>query len=372
MAHVEDRWMIPGPTGRKVKSPRHGQGSRWLAVWHETDGRRRKKSFRTKDAAEAHLDHVGVSLRSGTYVAPERGAIPLAEMAEHWYRAQVHQRPSSLRAIRARLDNTILPTLGRTALTEIDKSAVQDAVTEWSTRLAPSTVRVAYVYLAGVFALAVEERRILSTPCRKINLPPDGMKLVEPMKLAKVQDLVDALWVPYRPMAALIVGSGVRPSEATGLTGDRLTVVEVGARMRIDRQLVTRNSRLPVWGPPKTDSSYRSINIGPETLAALGDFDDGLVLMTGKGQAITRGMASTAWRAAGAKVGLPVGTGWHDLRHFHASKLIAGGSSPRAVASRLGHKDPTETLRTYAHLWPDDDEKMRDATDGLIVLPPAA
>lgn len=86
----------------------------------------------------------------------------------------------------------------------------------------------------------------------------------------------------------------------------------------------------------------------------------------------TRGMASTAWRAAGEKVGLPTGTGWHDLRHFHASLLIARGSSPRAVASRLGHKDPTETLRTYAHLWPDDDEKMRDATDGLIVLPTAA
>jgi integrase len=293
-------------------------------------------------------------------------------MAETWYRAQVHQRASSLDAVRRRLDNTILPTLGRTPLAELDKSAVQDAVTERSTRLAPSTVRVAYVYMAAVFAMAVEERRIVSTPCRKINLPPDGTKLIEPMKLAKVQDLVDALWVPYKPMAALIVGSGARPSEATGLTGDRITPVDVGARMRIDRQLVTRNSREPVWGPPKTESSFRTINIGSATLASLGDLDDGLVLMTGKGQAITRGMASTAWRAAGEKIGLPVGTGWHDLRHFHASLLIARGSSPRAVASRLGHKDPTETLRTYAHLWPDDDERMRDATDGLIVLPQAA
>jgi len=36
------------------------------------------------------------------------------------------------------------------------------------------------------------------------------------------------------------------------------------------------------------------------------------------------------------------------------------------VAHRLGHKDPTETLRTYAHLWPDDDERMRGLSDGVI------
>jgi integrase len=32
-----------------------------------------------------------------------------------------------------------------------------------------------------------------------------------------------------------------------------------------------------------------------------------------------------------------------------------------AVADRLGHQDSTETLRTYAHLWPNDEERSRDA-----------
>ncbi|MBW0254970.1 tyrosine-type recombinase/integrase [Cellulomonas sp. PS-H5] len=96
------------------------------------------------------------------------------------------------------------------------------------------------------------------------------------------------------------------------------------------------------------------------------------MLKTGQGRCITRGMVSRGWRAPAAKVGLPESSGWHDLRHFHASKLIAGGSSPRAVTSRLGHKDPTGTLRTYEHLWPDDDGRMRDTTDGLVVLPDAA
>lgn len=372
MAHVEDRWMVPGPNGRKVKGPRHGQGSRWLAVWHEADGRRRKKAFTTKDAAEGHLDHVGVELRAGTYIAPERGTITVQEMADRWYTAQVHQRASSLEAVRRRLDRTILPTLGPSRLADVDRAQIQDAVTSWSHDLAGSTVRVAYVYLAGIFTLAVDERRITSTPCRRINLPPVDQGPIVPMTIQKVQDLTDALWVPYRPMAVLIVASGLRSGEARGLTGDRVTPISGGARLQIDRQLVSRNSGRPVWGPLKTESSVRTLTVGNATVEALGELDDGLVLTTGDGRAITRGMAATAWRAAAEKVGLAGGTGWHELRHFHASKLIAGGSSPRAVATRLGHKDPTETLRTYAHLWPDDDDRMRDATDGLIVLPPAA
>ena len=64
-----------------------------------------------------------------------------------------------------------------------------------------------------------------------------------------------------------------------------------------------------------------------------------------------------------------IGDGWHQLRHHHASLLIAAGLSPVAVAHRLGHKDATETLQTYAHLWPNDDERMVAASDGLVVLP---
>jgi integrase len=41
--------------------------------------------------------------------------------------------------------------------------------------------------------------------------------------------------------------------------------------------------------------------------------------------------------------------------------LIAAGLSVTAVAARLGHKDSTETLRTYAHLWPNDEERAVQA-----------
>lgn len=371
MANIEDRWTVADPDGgrKRLRTERYGRGLRWRATWVEPDGSRRRRSFPTKDAAQAHLEDVGVDQRAGTYISADRGAIALAEMADRWYREQVHQRASSLAVVRRRLDRTILPALGPVRLADLDRSTVQAAVTAWSSELAGSTVRVAYVYLAGICTLAVDERRIPASPCRRINLPPAGGEPVVPMTVQRVQDLTDALWVPYRPMAVLIAGSGMRSSEARGLTGDRIVPAGGGARVRIDRQLVSRAAGRPEWGPLKTASSVRTLSIGAVTLDALGDLDDGLVLTTGEGRAITRGMASTAWRDAAQKVGLAAGTGWHELRHFHASLLIAAGSSPRAVAHRLGHKDPTETLRTYAHLWPDDDDRMRDTSDGVVRLP---
>lgn len=53
------------------------------------------------------------------------------------------------------------------------------------------------------------------------------------------------------------------------------------------------------------------------------------------------------------------------LRHHHASLLIGAGLSPRAVADRLGHKDVAETLNTYSHLWPSDQERALDAIEAV-------
>ena len=46
----------------------------------------------------------------------------------------------------------------------------------------------------------------------------------------------------------------------------------------------------------------------------------------------------------------------HDLRHHAASLLISKGCSVKAVQSFLGHATAVETLDTYGHLWPDDDD----------------
>ena len=58
--------------------------------------------------------------------------------------------------------------------------------------------------------------------------------------------------------------------------------------------------------------------------------------------------------------------GTHDLRHYTASALIAGGASGRQGQVFLGHSSAAITLRVYAHLWPGDDDRTRDVMDARL------
>ena len=47
----------------------------------------------------------------------------------------------------------------------------------------------------------------------------------------------------------------------------------------------------------------------------------------------------------------------HDFRHSHASVLANSGINIQEVARRLGHSDVKQTWETYAHLYPDEEER---------------
>jgi integrase len=50
-----------------------------------------------------------------------------------------------------------------------------------------------------------------------------------------------------------------------------------------------------------------------------------------------------------------------------ASLLLSKGHSLRAVSQRLGHANPTMTLRVYAHCLPTDDAKLADGLNAMMV-----
>lgn len=56
----------------------------------------------------------------------------------------------------------------------------------------------------------------------------------------------------------------------------------------------------------------------------------------------------------------------HDLRHFYASALIAGGASVKQVQLVLGHASAVITLRIYAHLWPGEEDRTRTVMDAVL------
>lgn len=55
----------------------------------------------------------------------------------------------------------------------------------------------------------------------------------------------------------------------------------------------------------------------------------------------------------------------HDLRHTHATLLLANGKPVKVVSERLGHASPTITLSVYAHVLPGN---QKDAANSFAAL----
>jgi len=361
MGHVRDRWTDPGPN-RRVKNARWGKGNRWQARWVE-DGRERAKAFETKDAANLHL-----ALReTGTPTVVAEGTT-LRTYAESWLTHRLDLRTNSRSQIRSRLDTRILPTFGDKPLTGITKADVRAAVAAWSKAgSAARTVSATFGTLSQILKAAADEGLIVTNPATGAKMPRAGRDRLQIPDAAKVKEIREAMAPHLRSMVTVAAATGLRLGELRGLTVDRCR----GEMLTVDRQL-DLDSR--GWGDTKTEAGVRKIQMGKvardaikEHLETYGTGPDGLIWRTRDNRPLPQRVAVAAWGRMRTKVtGLPARGGWHLLRHYNASVLIAAGLSVRAVADRLGHEDPAITLRTYSHLWPTDQAAAADAIDAAL------
>jgi integrase len=74
---------------------------------------------------------------------------------------------------------------------------------------------------------------------------------------------------------------------------------------------------------------------------------------------------SAEWADVAASVGMPDIT-FHALRHTPASQLIDAGVDVVTIAKRLGHSGPNITLKVYAHLFRDSDDKAAQAINEAL------
>ena len=72
------------------------------------------------------------------------------------------------------------------------------------------------------------------------------------------------------------------------------------------------------------------------------------------------------WKRTRKLAGIDSAWRLHDLRHWSATHAIAGGHNVRSVAARLGHADPTTTMRTYAHALEGFDQGIADTVAGVL------
>lgn len=70
------------------------------------------------------------------------------------------------------------------------------------------------------------------------------------------------------------------------------------------------------------------------------------------------------WKPAIKAADLRIHLRPHDLRHAHASWLLAGGADLQVVKERLGHASITTTEK-YLHTLPDEDDTVLDAFDKI-------
>jgi len=184
--------------------------------------------------------------------------------------------------------------------------------------------------------------------------------------VADVMALAGTVPERYRALVITMAGLGLRIGEATGLTLDRIDFA--AGHVVIDRQLVTPSRGQPHFGPVKTRSSNRRLPLSATVTQALNLHLDtyglgphGLVFTTQRARPIGRTTFAEVFRNATRQLGLDATS--HDLRHHCASLLIGANCPVTTVQHFLGHKNASETLDTYAHLWPTDDDRIRHAID---------
>ena len=343
---------------------------RWRARYRDSEGQQHAKDFDRKADAERWARGQQATVDSGVHIDPRAGKETVLEYAERWRAAQVH-RPTTAALVESQVRLHIGPQLGARPLASLRRSDVQAWVKGRSQVLSPRTTRQVYRLLATILRSAAEDRLIGTSPAVRIQLPRLDPGKVKPLTVEQVERLVDLAPARYRALLVMMAGTGLRPGEAFAVTVDRVDFLR--KRLRVDRQLVLLQGP-PVFAPPKTSSSVRTVPL-PATVAAalaahLRDHAEGpdrLVFTSPGGHPIRRNTFNAkVWQPLVEAAGLPAGTRLHDLRHFYASLLIRHGESVKTVQDRLGHASAVETLNTYAHLWPDSEDRTRQAVDEVF------
>jgi integrase len=354
---------------------RHGQaggvypyettsGSKWRYVVRRSDGSMTsKRGFATEKAAR--------DARRRAVERTERGEVRHTRetFGAFWPRWLERRKPYLEEGTWSAYERDgrlrLLPALESLPLGRLDVERLRELMDEWveavdADGLAPKTVNNTLGTLVVCLNDAVEDGLIASNPALRIRrLPPEHLER-EYLRLHEISLYRDGCSTAYRPLAELLIGSGLRISEALALKVRDLELEESGGVI-----VVYRSRKRESIGSTKS-RRFRSVEIGRGLAAALGDHlarraelvdgepDDAHVFVMpvrtrkrdrgrwkGRGDGepmdrttISRDWHKTALQAAGLR-DMPL----HALRHTAAAAWLAAGNSLMYVQRQLGHSD---------------------------------
>ncbi|TVP49951.1 MAG: site-specific integrase [Gemmatimonadales bacterium] len=352
-----------------------GKGSFTVRVFLGRDpvsGKRRyfNKTIRgTKKQADAYATRLQYEVDTGTF--RENSDSTVGEYLKEWleHSAKRKVRPRTLAGYRDLVRTEILPVVGSIRLDGLTPSDVQRIVNRMEKAgKAPRTIRNAVGVLRNALMPAVTQGLVRINPAlaENIELPKAVRRRLTVLDKEGARGFVEAAKEQrWGAVYIVLIGSGMRPSEALGLGWDDFD----GKAVRIRRSIVRgRNGRDWTLQEPKTPHSRRTVPLPPFAIEALAEHrrrqaadrlqagaswpDHGLIFVDEQGEPLRwRTMARREFSWILEEAGLPT-IRPYDLRHTCASLLLSAGVNPKVVSERLGHSTVALTLDTYSSVLP--------------------
>ena len=274
--------------------------------------------------------------------------------------------PTTLRTYRAQLERNVVPHLGKLALSRLTAKHLDNLYGVMKTNgLSSKTIRNHHAIISSALHQAVRWGWMRQNVAELAKPPKVSQQRVESPSVEVVRTIVEAAekrdprLAPLLMLAAL---TGMRRGELCALRWSDIDL-DLG-QIEVSRSLVVIPGGLAEKST-KTDRS-RKVSLDPVGVAVLARHRENTT-----GWAMEAGVvvpidafvfspfveSTTPFRPDNVTnffirvrdaVGAP-GVRLHDLRHFTATQLIGAGVDIRTVAGRLGHSDPSVTLRVYSH-----------------------
>ncbi len=266
----------------------------------------------------------------------------IRDLGRRFLLAKANRAPRTVDAYRHTVEKIINPRIGELSVSEATADKLQRFVDQVAADNGPGAAKTAKAVLSGMMGLAARSDAIVANPVR--NLAPveskvQGAKAIPldelPSLLKKVREDTRLADVDMVDLIEFVAGTGVRISEACGLTWDDVDLAAGTVTVR----------------DSKTAAGHRRLRV-PVAVAAMlrrrRAVDDNLpfVFPTVLRKRRDPRSAAREWAAARTRLGLPAYT-FHSFRKTVATALDQAGLTPRDVAEYLGHADPSLTMGVY-------------------------
>ena len=312
---------------------------------------------------------------------------PLEEYLDRWLdRVAVSKSPTTVRGYRGKIKR-IDTKLGHVQLSKLTAQHLVRAYRQWLDEgLHPTSVHHLHGVMSGALNQAVKWGIVPTAVTKQASPPPLRLqpKMIPGPEV--IQRLIASAEGRGQPVLAAAIAIAATTGARRGeLLGTRWSDVDFDARILHIRRAIKHDDG-PGWviGSTKTHAERR-IALDAFSIKVLKAHrqsveqraQDAMVVLGPDGYIFTfdptgytpmrPDSLGQAFRRLCEKEGVE-GVSLHTLRHFSASVLVASGRDVRTIAGRLGHSDPTTTLRVYAHLV---DGRDRDAAEfiGELLAP---